>query len=122
MFIFYAEMVEVSLQPQDCISPSKGYACHVNLASEISWKTNTTEENTFFAIVSGRVGDGEVGGFRVNFTIEPQQTLANFTSTLLVTNIHLNETDVTCEGKAAAAAADVNNGSTTTICIIGMLE
>ena len=112
-------MFEVSLQPKDCICPSKGYTCHVNLASEISWTTNTTEENRFFATATGRVGDGEMGGFRVNFTIEPQQTLANFTSTLVVVNIHLNRTDVTCEGRVTA---DVNNSSTTTICVIGMLE
>ena len=112
-------MVEVSLQPKDCICPSKGYTCHVNLASDISWTTNTTDENTFFAIVSGRVGEGEMGGFRVNFTIDPLQTVANFTSTLLVTNIHLNGTDVTCEGRVTA---DVDNSSTTTICIVGMLD
>ena len=111
-------MVEVSLQPKDCICPSKGYTCHANLASEINWKTNTTDENTFFATASGRVGKGEMGGFRVNFTFEPHQTVANFTSTLLVTNIHLNGTDVTCEGRITV---DVNNSSTTTICIVGML-
>ena len=116
MFTFYAEMVEVLLQPKDCICPSKGYTCHANLASEIIWKTSTTDEDTFFATLSGR---GEMGGFRVNFTFEPHQTLANFTSTLLITNIHLNEADVTCEGRITV---DVNNSSTTTICIIGMLE
>ena len=64
-------------------------------------------------LFSGRVGKAEMGGFRVNFTFDPNQTLANFTSTLLVTNIHLNETDVTCEGRIAV---DVNNRGTTTIC------
>ena len=76
----FTEMFEVSLQPKDCICPSKGYTCHANLASEISWKRNTMEENTFFATDTGRVGEGEMGGFRVNFTIEPHQTVANFTN------------------------------------------
>ena len=119
VFIYSAEMLEVSLQPKDCICPSKGYTCHVNMASEINWNTNTTEENTFFATVTGRFGEDEMGGFRVNFTFEPHQNLANFTSTLLVTNIHLNETDVSCEGRVTT---DVNNSSTTTICIVGMSE
>ena len=112
-------MVEVSLQPEDCICPSNGYTCHVNLALDITWITNTTEEDTFFATASGRIGKAEMGGFRVNFTFEPHQMVVNFTSTLLVTNICLNETDVTCEGRVTV---DVGNSSTTTICIIGMLE
>ena len=112
-------MVEVSLQPKDCICPSKGYTCHANLVSEISWKTDTTDENIFFATLSGRVSEGEMGGFIVNFIYRRHLSLANFTSTLLVTNIHLNETDITCEGRITV---DVNDSSTTTICIVGMLE
>lgn len=118
-FIYiFADMIEVSLQPRDCICPSKGYTCHLKLASEISWKTNTTSATDFLYTASGRYSERRINGFQVNFThVLGMNNLVNFTSTLLVTDINLNATDITCEGLIGGMTAN----DTITLCIIGML-
>ena len=114
-----ADMIEVSLQPRNCICPSKGYTCNVSNALEFNWKTNTTSAPDLLYTTNGRASKRRINGFLVNFThMEGMNHLANFTSTLLVTDINLNATDITCEGLIGGMIAN----DTITLCIIGMLR
>ena len=114
----YADMIEVSLQPKTCICPSKGYTCHVSNALELNWKTSTTSTPDLLYTTSGRARERHINGFQVNFTyVLLINNLANFTSTLLVTDINLNTTNITCEAIIRGMTAN----DTITLCIIGML-
>ena len=116
------EMLETTLSPRHCICPNESYTCHVNLAEEMSWITETTDSGTFEYPFDDAT---EVpilysGGFQAGFSREQAtRDLDNFTSTLFVTDLAVNGTVLTCEGKATVMRMRETREDTISICIIG---
>jgi hypothetical protein len=117
LFFRNIESLDISLQPRSCICPSEGYTCQVKLATALVWKTNSTTEND----IKFNPSDGGYeykDGFKVNATAvqgtEESKLLFNFTSTLLVTELKANGTNVTCE----KIEGMMTNSDTITICLV----
>ena len=113
-------MLDISLTPRTCSCPNAKYTCEVYDATEIKWRTNTTRtsnKDIFLYTATSDTSHREYGGFQVSFTFEQRGDLvSNFRSTLEVTDLDQNETDLTCEGSRGQTMT-VN--TTTEICIIG---
>lgn len=89
----------------------------MNFSTEINWETNNTGGSVFLYTANSGENNRCEGGFQVNYTHQSSigSVLSNFTSTLLVTKLDVNGTDVICEGTAGMTADD----DTITICIVG---
>ena len=111
-------MLDVSLSPRTCSCPNTTYTCEVNNATDIRWRTSTTgDTDIFYYTVNSDTSYRERDGFHVNFTHKQAGDLVyNFTSTLEVTDLNQNETNLTCEGSRGKDKI-IN---TTQICIVGM--
>ena len=90
-------MLDISLRPRTCSCPNATYTCEVNDATGINWKTNTTgDSDVFLYTVSSDTKHRNDDGFRVRFTFEEAgEFVYNFTSTLEVTDLDQNETNLT---------------------------
>ena len=115
-------MSEVSIQPKRCICPSEGYTCQTKDLTLLNWYptcNNTTDDDLEFDTLilgSSTVVERECGGFKVNFSAEHRRgQLPTITSTLLVTNLSVNGTNLTCEG--AFLGTTIND--TIPICVVG---
>ena len=113
-------MLDVSLSPRTCSCPNTTYTCEVNDATDIRWKTSTTgDTDMFYYDVNSDTSYREDNSFQVKFTYmyeEEDDTKFNFTSTLKVTDLDQNETNLTCEGIIGRSAIS----NTTQICIVGI--
>ena len=111
------------MKPRHCICPDEVYTCHVSLATEIQWITNRTGDNDFEYSVTD--GDDEpfqeTDGFRVTFTNERATVdFDNLTSTLLITDLAVNKTDLTCKGTAVLNRDNITEiNNTIRICVVG---
>ena len=111
------------MKPRHCICPDEIYTCHVSLATEIQWITNRTGDNDFEYSVTD--GDNEpfqeTDGFRVTFTNERATVdFDNLTSTLLITDLAVNETDLTCRGTAVLKRDNIMTiYNIIRICVVG---
>ena len=107
--------------PGHCICPNENYSCVVNSAIDIAWRTNTTVRDDFELSVTA--GDAkrhsEVGGFQVTLSRSSDLEFSNFTSTLHVRDLKLNESNITCECTHVAESGFERVTTTTTVCVIG---
>ena len=100
--------------PKVCVCPNESYTCEVKFATLLILSIDSNE------IQYGRIGEAtyhEVGNFRVRLSgiNTAESFLLNFTSTLSVSDLAANGSNLTCEGFA--------NPNTTfdniTVCVIG---
>ena len=76
-----------------CICPSDNYTCLVTSATESSWET--VGEHNFKHTSSDPDIYLEGGGYQVTLTREPGNS---FSSSLHISDLGLNGTNLTCEG------------------------
>ena len=112
-------MLEFSLQPDSCICPSDNYTCQADGVIQMEWKSGALDRSSdpriVFSIAAINNNNDESGGFRAHFTEEPiGDTNSLITSTLLVTNLSVNGSNLTCEAAARDITRDI-----ITICIVG---
>ena len=115
-------MLEVSIQPKGCICPAEGYTCQAKDSLVLNWyptcNTTTGENLTFYSrgYSDDTIVERECGSFKVNYSSQgPIEKLPTIISTLLVTNISVKGTDLTCEGILGSEKSN----DTIPICIIG---
>ena len=110
-------MLETLLTPKDhCICPSANYTCLVTSATEISWKA--VGEPDFKHASSDPDIYLEGGGYQVTFRSEPGNS---FSSSLHISDLGLNGTNLTCEGFVDVVDGDdLRPANTTTVCVVGM--
>ena len=119
-------LLEASVKPKNCICPGESYGCEVTFATKIDWKTSIYENDGLFAEYTLLDADDkeiqETDDFYVTFMGSiATDDLDNYTSTLLVTNVFVNGTILTCRGSAHDRREDrteVRNDSTK-ICLVG---
>ena len=96
-------MLDISLTPRNCVCPniSLSYTCEVNDATEIHWKTSTSNGTDDFQFTANSDDSHrKTNDFQVNFSRVPaaEDYYRHFTSILEVTNMDLNGTDLQCIG------------------------
>ena len=112
-------MLKISLTPQTCSCPNTSYTCEVDDATEIRWATEYSNQ-IFVYTENSLVGQSlqTTDNFQVTFTRTEEGEYHNFTSTLHVTNLDQNGTNLTCLGhKHTSTIKD-----TIRICIIGIQD
>ena len=114
-------MLKVSIQPKGCICPSEGYTCQTYNSTLLNWyptcNTATGDDLEFDVIMYGAdIVERECGGFKVNYSSEHHRgQLPSVTSTLLVTNLSVNGTNLTCEG----TFREMISNDKIPICVVG---
>ncbi|CAI8005357.1 hypothetical protein GBAR_LOCUS4180 [Geodia barretti] len=103
------------LPPQRCLCPNEDYICEVTSGVGIVWRTVTINGTGLSVINDEDTLYIEEGGFQIRFV----RNLGNFTSVLHVSNLNLNETDITCEGIYFVQISRLRLTNTTKICIAG---
>ena len=82
----------------------------------IVWRTVTINGTGLSVINDEDTLYIEEGGFQIRFV----SNLSNYTSVLHVSNLNLNETDITCEGVYFVQMSRLRLTNTTKICIAGI--
>ena len=116
MLYINTEMLEVSLTPEHCICPDDGYTCVVRQGSLLEWIANTT------TIVKYTTHDGnktdQAGSFLTDFTIK--HDFSALYSTLLVTDLSVNGSNLTCKSGTFVMNIPMNmTEETVTLCVVG---
>ena len=115
--------LEVSLTSRDCICADESYSCVVSSGIAIAWLTNTTTDREDLELSVTNDDDEiyiEKGGFQVSFRREPG---GNYYSTLHITDLSLNETELICEGTGIIGMANTERmTNTTVICVRGNIS
>ena len=109
------------MRPQSCICPSDGYTCQAYEVFQMKWLSHTFTESDvddllYSVLNSGSYLKKETAGFQANFTgqvISPG--VANITSTLVITDLNVNGTQLTCESRGL----EMIRNETLEICIVG---
>ena len=113
-------MFETMLTPIGrCICPSANYTCLATSATGISWKT-VGEPDFKHTRSNPDVEYFEGGGYQVTFRSEPEDS---FSSSLHISDLGLNGTNLTCEGFVDVVGGGDNlrlTNTTTVICVVGM--
>ena len=96
----------------------------VNSAIDIAWRTNTTVRDDFALSVTAADAErhSEEGGFQVTLSRQESSSdleFSNFTSTLHVRDLKLNESNITCECTHVSESGFERVTTTTTVCVIG---
>ena len=81
----------------------------------VAWRTATINRTGLSVTNDEDTLYTEEGGFQIRFV----RNLDNFSSVLHVTNLNLNETDITCEGVYFVQMSRLRLTNTTKICIVG---
>ena len=103
---------------------SESYTCEVNLGTEISWLTETTDADGFEYSLLDQDDDEfkETDNFQVHFTgVRATIQFDNYTS--ILTPLIADGTNITCKGEAITRGIDEDyietTNVTTRVCIIG---
>ena len=105
--------------PKHCICPDESYTCHVSLVGELEWITDSTElEYSVFDPINENFIYTD--SFRVNVSIAHGDILGNITSTLSVTDLSVNGTELTCQGVERRMGIKTAINESIKICVIGM--
>ncbi|CAI8047791.1 hypothetical protein GBAR_LOCUS26447, partial [Geodia barretti] len=103
------------LPSKRCLCPKEDYRCEVTSGVGVAWRTVTINRTGLSAINDEDTLYTEEGGFQIRFL----RNLDNYTSVLHVSNLNLNETDITCEGVYVVQMSRLRLTNTTKICIAG---
>ena len=113
----YVDSSQTLLTPKHCICPTGNYTCEVNSGIEIEWRTSTTTDGDLEHDLDDEDEYVEKGGLQVFFR---RQQGGNFSSTLHVRDLGLNETNLTCEGvRFVDMAIFETRKDNVSICIVG---
>ena len=113
------EMLEVSLRPEHCTCPNDGYTCVVKQGTELEWIANTETFVKFsLSDENGTITDSS-DIFQADFFIK--QDFSALYSTLFVTDLSVNESNITCQSAAVVMNMPVTSSETVEICVIGKI-
>ena len=107
-------MLEVSLKPEHCTCPNDGYTCVVRQGIE-EWVANTST----FVKFSLSDENGTITDSSDIFQADFLQNFSALYSTLFVTDLSVNESNITCQGIALVVNMLVTSSETVEICVIG---
>ena len=111
----FSDNLPLLLPSKRCLCPKKDYRCEVTSGVGIAWRTVTISKIELSVTSDDDTLYTEEGGFQIRFL----RNLSNFTSVLHVSNLNLNETDLTCEGVYFVQMSRLRLTNTTKICIAG---
>ena len=115
--MIYTEMLEVSLKPEHCTCPNDGFTCVVRQGTELEWIANTETFVKFsLSDENGTITDSS-DIFQADFFLK--QDFFALYSTLFVTDLSVNESNITCQSAALVMNMPVISSETVEICVIG---
>ena len=111
----FSDNLPLLLPSKRCLCPKEDYRCEVTSGVGVAWRTVTINRTELSITNDEDTLYTEEGGFQIRFV----RNLGNFTSVLHVSNLNLNETNITCEGIYFDQMSTLRLTNTTKICIAG---
>ena len=116
--IIYVDGLETLLTPRGCICPSKNYTCEVRAGIGIVWQGETIPEDGLEHSVNTVAEERYIADYGFQVTLR-RIGVGNYTSTLHVSDLGLNETNLTCRGLNVENFMTISEAHSISICVTG---
>ena len=110
--------IEVSVQPHSCVCPTHNYTCQADNVFIMRWTSESLTEPISHALDLDTESEIQRDDIYVKFieTSLRVRGVVNLTSNLFITDLSVNETNITCVATSNVGSTD---NETITMCVTG---
>ena len=110
--------VGVSVQPHSCVCPSQNYTCQADNVFIMQWTSESLTEPIAHVANFATKSEIQRDDIYVLFTETSSRVrgVVNLTSNLFITDLRVNETNITCVATSNVGSTD---NETITMCVTG---